>query len=217
MKQKNDISENQLSILWSAIGSWLVLFSVDSAWVSRGNESFVPGIGALGKDPITASLWGIVVISLGSIVLLALAIKYVKRRIGNKKYIYSVPPSMPLETEKDRSEFISKWATVLFIFLPFILQIPLLIQFMFAKIWDINNSRLLGSNIVNRWIAVINSNCSAYKESCFKFGSSEGDEYLPIATDLIPLALFACALFLLFRWIGFHRIIYKSGLAKKNF
>ena len=216
MKQIKDISANQLSILWSAIGSWLVLFSVDSAWVSRSNKSFVPGIGAIDNDPITASLWGIIVISLGSILLLALTMKYVKQRIEKRQFIYSVPPSLPLETENNRSKLISKWATVLFIFLPFILQVPLLIQFIYAKVWDINNSRLLGSNITDRWVAAINSDCSAYKDFCFKFGGSKGDQFFPIATDLIPLALFVCALILLFRWIVLTRDIQNNEFHKEN-
>lgn len=40
-------SQQQLSFLWTAIGSWSCLFCVDSVWVMTGQESFAPVLGAL--------------------------------------------------------------------------------------------------------------------------------------------------------------------------
>jgi hypothetical protein len=79
------MTEKQYSILWTGCGAWLLLFCMDSFWVSTGQASFAPGIGALDNDPHSAALWGTIVGSGGLLFMCFLAFRYVNTHIETNK------------------------------------------------------------------------------------------------------------------------------------
>jgi len=122
--------------------------------------------------------------------------------MNSNKESFCSPPIFGLENDDSRSRLINRWGNLLFIYFPTVLVIGLFIQTSMTRIYSNKLGKLFDGEWLESRVNALTSDCNAYSEFCFRIGGANGDEYFPIVTDLLPIALFLVAVIYLFKWIS---------------
>ena len=211
-----------ISYLWSAIGIWLALFSLQNVLVSTGIDGRVidvPGIVVLHKERASGALLGCIVILVGLRVLAWIWSEFYKSVGESTKGTEVISPPMPFEEDSEHPNLVLGKATrLVFIYFPAVCHIWLLGTVYVGEIYDHKNlqKQPYDTNpMVSRVIVTTEyfktSKCTIFpsfikgKPACqYRVGSPSGVSYIPLVTDS-ALLLLSLYVFISFKRLFFRR------------
>ncbi|MGR5246478.1 hypothetical protein ACP3VU_17425 [Vibrio sp. PNB23_22_6] len=216
------LSLTAVSYLWSVVGVWLALFSLQNVLVSTGIDGSVidvPGIGVLHSERASGALLGSIALLVGLRILAWVWSEFYKSVGESTEGTKIISPPMPFEEDKEHPNLVvGKVTRRVFICFPVFCLVWLLGTIYIGEIYDHDNLKKQPYHtnpIVSRGVVTVDyftaSKCTMFpsfnksKPACqYRLGSPTGVSYIPLITDLVPLFL-ALHVFISFKRIFSRR------------
>lgn len=209
------------SYLWSLIGVWLALFSLQSVLVTTGVDRGVIDIpiAAFDTERASSALLGSIVILVGLRLLAWIWSEFCKNFGDAKESSGLMSPPLPFEENQEHPNVVlGKASRVVFVYFPVGCLVWLLGAFYVGEIWDHVNPQKQPYDtnpIVSRAVVTTEyfttSKCTLYptfiknKPACqYRVGNPNGVTYIPVITDAAPLILS------IYVFISYRRIFQKK-------